>query len=188
MCLPYRTTVLFGRAPHRSHVYDHSKESLTSYAQLARRTPSLIDDFWAAGYETLGAGRVFHDAQTQRWNEYRPTEQYVPGHLRDEPQFAGRFDPAWVSPYDNLPIGRGERFTNRMIDFGPSGVAPSDQPDGMASEWVRRRLREDRGRPFLLALGIGTPHEPWRVPSRFFDLHPLEDVVVPEFRRMISWT
>jgi arylsulfatase A-like enzyme len=181
MCLPSRASVLFGRAPHHTEVYDHTEASRVNYARLTRRTSSLIDDFWAAGYDVLGVGKVFHDFQLPRWSDYQPIESYVPGHRRQNPQFADRFDPAWVSPYDNLPIGNGERFNFRMLDFGPSGPA-SEHPDGLASEWARRRLSEDRRQPFLLAMGIGMPHEPWRVPSKFFDLHPLEGVVVPEFR------
>jgi arylsulfatase A-like enzyme len=182
MCLPARTSVLFGRAPYRSHIYDHSEASANSYAMLTKATSSLIDDLWAAGYETLGAGKIFHDGQSHRWIKYRPVEQYVPGHVRREPQWAGRFDPTWRSPYDGLPIGRGERFKVSMIDFGPSGVAPSDEPDGKTTQWIQHRLREDRQSPFFLALGLYLPHEPWRLPKRFFDLHPLEDIVVPEFR------
>jgi arylsulfatase A-like enzyme len=182
MCLPSRTPVLFGRAPYRSHVYDHSDESRKSYTELVETASSLVDDLWAAGYETLGTGKVFHDGQRQRWMQYRPVEQYVPGHHRRRPESAGRHDPVWRSPYDGLPIGGGERFKANMIDFGPSGVGPGDEPDGETTQWVLERLREDRQRPFLLALGLYLPHEPWRLPKQFFDLHPLEDVVVPEFR------
>jgi arylsulfatase A-like enzyme len=182
MCLPSRTPVLFGRAPYRSHVYDHSDESFKRYQQLAQATSSLVDDLWAAGYETLGAGKVFHIGESDRWMKYRPTEHYVPGHVRRQLERAGRYDPDWVSPYDGQPIGRGERFNVSMIDFGPSGVAPHEEPDGESTQWVLRRLREDRQRPFFLALGLILPHEPWRLPKRFFDLHPLEEVVVPEFR------
>ena len=182
MCLPSRTSVLFGSAPHRGHVYDHSPESLETYASMARSTSSLVDDVWAAGYETFGAGKVFHDGQRERWTQFQPVVQYMPGRLRGESTAAGRFDPAWISPYDGAPIGNGERFKLSMLDFGPSGVAPEDEPDGKTTQWVRQQLKESRRGPFFLALGHYLPHEPWRLPQRFFDLHPLEEVVVPEFR------
>ena len=38
------------------------------------------------------------------------------------------------------------------------------------------------GGPFFLGFGNYIPHEPWRVPQKFFDMHPLEGVVVPTIR------
>ena len=35
-------------------------------------------------------------------------------------------------------------------------------------------------KPFFLAVGIVKPHEPWYVPRKYFDLHPLDRVILPE--------
>jgi arylsulfatase A-like enzyme len=93
-----------------------------------------------------------------------------------------RYDPDWRSPYDGEPIGRGENFDYTMIDFGPSGRPAEQEADGQATTWVLERLGRDHPRPFLLALGLYLPHEPWRVPRKYFDLHPLDEVVVPDVR------
>jgi arylsulfatase A-like enzyme len=47
---------------------------------------------------------------------------------------------------------------------------------------VLDRLARRPSTPFLLGLGLFLPHEPWRVPQKYFDLHPLEEVVVPEVK------
>jgi arylsulfatase A-like enzyme len=61
-------------------------------------------------------------------------------------------------------------------------VSSTEQPDGVTSRWVCEQLRQEQPGPFFLAYGVTQPHTPWRVPQRFFDLHPLDEVVVPESR------
>jgi arylsulfatase A-like enzyme len=181
MCLPARTSILFGSLPHTTGVYDHSAESIARYDELAKVTPSVVDDLWAAGYDAYGAGKVFHDPQEARWTESRRFPWYVPGKVRNRPEAdPARYDPDWRSPYDGKPIGRGENFDYTMIDFGPSGRPADQEADGRASTWVLERLGRDHARPFLLALGLYLPHEPWRVPQKYFDRHPLDEIVVPE--------
>jgi arylsulfatase A-like enzyme len=183
MCLPARTSVLFGRQPFSSGVFDHSDESLARYDALTKVTPSVVDDLWAAGYDTYGVGKVFHDPQESRWTDSRRFPWYLPGDVRAGADAdSSRYDPDWRSPYDGKAIGRGENFDSTMIDFGPSGRSADQEADGRATDWALDCLARDHPNPFFLALGLYLPHEPWRVPQKYFDLHPLDQVVVPEVR------
>jgi arylsulfatase A-like enzyme len=183
MCLPARTSVMFGRQPYASGVYDHADKSVVRYEQLTENTSSLVDDLWAAGYDAYGAGKVFHDPQSERWTASRRFPWYLAGHVRKRPDAeATRYDPDWRSPFDGKPIGRGNSFDYTMIDFGPSGRPAKREADGLATSWVLDRLAQDHPNPFFIALGLYLPHEPWRVPQRYFDLHPLDEIVVPEVR------
>jgi arylsulfatase A-like enzyme len=183
MCLPARTSILFGRQPYATGIYDHTDESFARYEEVTKNTASLVDDLWAAGYDAYGAGKVFHDPQTARWTESRRFPWYLPGNVRRRPDAdPTRYDPSWRSPYDGKPIGRGENFDYTMIDFGPSGRSPEQEADGQATNWVLDHLMQDHSNPFFIALGLYLPHDPWRVPQKYFDLHPLEEVVVPEVR------
>jgi arylsulfatase A-like enzyme len=181
MCGPARTGITFGTHPFQNGVYDHTDASNKAYRDMRVVTPSLIDDFWAAGYDSVGAGKIYHLQLPDRWDRYRLTDFYLSGHRRDDPGAdPARYDPDWISPYDGLPIGRGENFSYDEIDFGPSGVTADQEPDGKAARWVRQQLRNMPREPFFLGFGTFIPHEPWRLPQRFFDLHPLEDIVVPQ--------
>jgi arylsulfatase A-like enzyme len=142
----------------------------------------LVESFSAAGYRTLGAGKISHSLIADWWDAWRETDYYVAPQARDVEGREGQFDPGWRSPYDGEPIGRGEHFTGAMLDWGPSGVSSTEQPDGVTSRWVCEQLRQEQPGPFFLAYGVTQPHTPWRVPQRFFDLHPLDEVVVPESR------
>jgi arylsulfatase A-like enzyme len=181
MCLPSRTATLFGRHPFDTEIYDHTDPSRANYSRFAPRTPSLVDDFWRAGYDTVCAGKIFHDTQAHRWTTFARTHQYVNVAARGregiQPE---QWDPNWLSPYDNNPIGSGDGFPRNGVDFGPSGKSANDDPDGRAALWVARQLNTGDQRPQFLAFGVANPHEPWRVPQQFFDLHPIEGVVPPD--------
>jgi arylsulfatase A-like enzyme len=164
MCLPARTSVMFGVAPYETGVYDHTDASHRRYETVVRSRSSLVDDFWAAGYDVVGGGKVFGDAQRGRWTQFHPTP-------------VDTQDPNWTSPFDGRPIGTRARAP---IDFGPSGRSPEEEPDGQTGAWVRKQLVAPRNRPLFLAYGLISSHVSWRVPQRFFDLHPIESVVVPE--------
>jgi arylsulfatase A-like enzyme len=180
MCLPSRTAALFGQNPWVTKIYNHSPESRRNYERMVD-FPSVIDDIWAAGYDVIAGGKVFNGSERKRWTEFHRTDTYLPGVGRKDPNAkADTYDPKWLSPYDGKPIGRGEHFSGDMVDFGPSGRAPADDPDGRTVTWIDEHLTQKRSRPFLLALGMTTTHEPWRVPQKFFDMHPLDKIVVPD--------
>lgn len=183
MCLPSRTALLYGRRPNETEVYDHDRESQNKYNAFARATPSLVDDFWVAGYDTRGAGKIFNFEDARRWSEYALVRPWVPGPDRDSGDVApSRYRTNWISPYDGQPEGLGERFLPADIDFGPSDVPLDVEPDMIATTYIRQQLAAQHGRPFFLGLGLGAMHDPWRVPQRFLDEHPLDDVETPEYR------
>lgn len=182
MCLPARTALLWGRQPFETGVYDHTEPSWDAFRELDDAGHVLMASFRDAGYEVLGAGKITHDSNPRRWDDYRATDFFPEAYVRDKPRWEGRFDPEWRSPYDGQRIGNGENFTYQMIDFGPSGMTATEQPDGRSAAWACEQLRREHDRPFFLAFGSTQPHTPWRVPQEFFDLHPLDQVVTPEYR------
>jgi arylsulfatase A-like enzyme len=182
MCLPSRTANLFGLNPWETGIYDHSQPSRANYQRMTTVTPSVIDDIWAAGYDTYSAGKVFDGAELRRWTDYERIYPYVVGAAREDPAVRpDQFNPDWISPYDGKPIGSGKNFPANHVDFGPSGATPRQDPNSRGVAWIADHLAASHRRPFLLAFGSTTPHEPWRVPKQFFDMHPLEEVVVPDF-------
>jgi arylsulfatase A-like enzyme len=181
MCLPSRTAVMFGVHPFTTGVYDHSDESRKTYDTFQKETPSLVDTFWGAGYDVYGTGKIFHDPQADRWTDSYRQAFYVGESGRSRPGREDRYDATWISPYDDRPIGDEGRRSG-PVDFGPSGKSPEEDPDGLATTWAIDRLHEQRSSPFFIGHGIYLPHVPWRLPQQFFDLHPLDEVVVPGFR------
>jgi arylsulfatase A-like enzyme len=181
MCNPARTGIMFGSQPFTGGVYDHSEASFQRYYELAGTMPSLVEEMSANGYTTIGAGKVFNDAEKNRWRNYRATDFWADIGDRKPPTPPERWDPNWISPYDGKPENDSTKFTIDEIDFGPSGKNRDDDPEGQASQWVAERLKDDYDSPFFLAYGAVCTHVPWRIPQQFFDMHPLEDIVLPKY-------
>ena len=51
--------------------------------------------------------------------------------------------------------------------------------DGKLTNWVVKQLKANSEQPFFLACGFTKPHLPWTVPSKYFDLHPLDEISLP---------
>jgi arylsulfatase A-like enzyme len=87
-------------------------------------------------------------------------------------------------PLNQMPMldGSAPKGLDKEFDWGPT-VAPLEQTkDHVSAKWAADQLlkKDFGGQPFFMALGISKPHLAWYVPQEFFDMHPLEDVIVPE--------
>lgn len=163
MCNPARVAILFGQSPDTSKVYDHEDASDAALAEVTAGSPSLFDTFWSAGYATYSSGKVGPAANT-RSAESRRHEIVT--------------EDDWISPYDGEPVDE-KGYGRGPIDFGPSGLELDEEDDVQTAQWAADRIRTTET-PFLLAYGTVRPHVPLRVPQRFFDEHPLDEVVLPE--------
>jgi arylsulfatase A-like enzyme len=53
-------------------------------------------------------------------------------------------------------------------------------PDYRIVSWTVDQLNKKHDKPFFLACGIHKPHLPWYVPRKYYDLFPLEKIVLPK--------
>lgn len=161
VCRASRPSVLWGWSPVRTGVFDHlTPASRAAHAALwndpdatASTLPKLLAD---GGYQTLSTGKVFHDPRPEQWDVYAPYERIA-----------------------DLPVHPS--YLETLFSYGvlPPGEVHTDQK---SADWVSEQLGEPRTQPFFMAVGLYQPHLPWLLPQWAFDLHPLEDVVVPEVR------
>ncbi len=58
----------------------------------------------------------------------------------------------------------------------------AEQTDGIAATEAARVLGKhaEDGQSFFLAVGMYRPHTPYVAPKKYFEMHPLEDIVVPQ--------
>ncbi|MBC8873713.1 MAG: hypothetical protein H8E44_30105 [Planctomycetes bacterium] len=135
--------------------------------------------FRANGYETAGAGKIFHHYQNHpsSWDDFWPSKnlQFPPTHVP-----AKEYQPA----FDRKPRPR-----NWYMDFnwGPLDKVVEETGDWMSMKFVSQKLQEKRdpsadsgqAKPFFLACGIYRPHVPWFVPRKFFDMFPPDRIQLP---------
>jgi arylsulfatase A-like enzyme len=46
--------------------------------------------------------------------------------------------------------------------------------------WTIERLNTRHDRPFFLACGLHKPHMPWNVPRKYYDMFPLDQIILPK--------
>lgn len=186
-CNASRMGMFSGALPSSIGVYQNE-----SFWESPGRPRTFIEILRAAGYYTMGAGKVFHGtynyeaagqsrAQAAEWLDVENRE-----HLWD----------AFYSLKDELlppvrPLNglfNFEDFSSvprwyQLFDWGPSPLGrDQDLPDVNTIEVVERFLADRPPEPFFCAAGIYKPHLPWHAPGRFFDMHPRDNIVVPLVR------
>jgi arylsulfatase A-like enzyme len=122
----------------------------------------------AHGYHALGSGKIYHGRfpDPASWNEYWPekTKPKPPEGYRQRKKC-----------YNGLNAAH--------FDWGPVDLpAGQKMSDTKVVEWVSAELSKERDRPFFLACGIFRPHLPWYVPQRYFDMYPLDTIVLPKVK------
>jgi arylsulfatase A-like enzyme len=156
-CNPSRTATLTGIRPSTSGVYTNRQ----AWRPALPDALTLPQQFKRNGYETLGAGKIFHFGEAASWDTYWPEAcERSPDLPRAKP---GR---------------RGQQIDS--IAWGPSRA----RRDGVLSDqhvakWASKQLKREHDKPFFLACGFFKPHLPWHVPRRYFKMYPLDKIVLP---------
>jgi len=185
LCHPSRTSLLSGRYPEATGVFDNE----TDPRILVGAVPFLPEHFRLHGYRTARFGKIVHTqyAESVSWGE--PTA--VPDSSSAAvviPLGAGEPPAAKQSPpHPGLLRLDGDR---RAVGWEAVEGDESALPDGRiarrAVSWLeahRTASAESAGsaappEPFFLAVGFNKPHPPFVAPRRYFDLYDPDALVL----------
>lgn len=157
VCTPSRASLVTGLYPTTTGLYFLQPRLDASPVATAR--PNLLRQFSDSGYLTLGAGKFVHGPNESKYfDEHGGT--------------LGGF-----GPLPEKKLSQAESV--KLWDWGPLELDDSEMPDRKIADWVGQRLRKDHDQPFLMVAGFWRPHVPMYAPSRWFDLFPEQDVVLP---------
>jgi arylsulfatase A-like enzyme len=174
ICNPSRTALLTGMRPSTTGVYGNDEGPWRNHLPDAITLPQ---HFRATGYRALGGGKVFHHGKgfndSKSWDDYF----FWNPKGRDNGWFDGYSFPP--DPEPPRPVTPMPSVSWRNFDWAPMDIADEEMPDYKVSSWARDVLRSEHDRPFFLAAGLFRPHIPWFVPRRYFDLYPLDSLVLP---------
>lgn len=172
-CAPSRTALLTGLRPSTSGAYSN-KDNWLENPRL-KDVVTLPESFQKAGYITKGGGKIYHahslvpEAFTgfldpEPWDEYFPSKE--------------RQMPEEVTP-EKWPVNSTTYYKGRF-DWAPLAIDDEEMADGKVVHWAQQLLSQEHEKPLFLAVGIYRPHIPWWTPKKYFDLHPLEEIRLPE--------
>jgi arylsulfatase A-like enzyme len=177
-CLPARTAILFGMSPFSSGVYTQLGDWRTNPTFDDKR--SLPRYFRENDYLTLGGGKLFHahtyavgafggQQDVNAWDAYFPSlDRQMPDEI---------FPPA--DPNQRGAAGGG--ISTGHFDFGPTITTPEAMADGQIATWISQQLMTARTGPRFISAGIFRPHLPWYAPKQYFDMYPVEDIILPDY-------
>lgn len=153
VCNPSRTALLSGLRPSTSGVYDNGTDWRPV---MADKTVTLPQHFKDNGYFVAGAGKIFHEAyrRDSDWTIYKPRDGGQP------------------QPKGDGGVG-GIRFSAVDCD-------DSDLEDYKTVTWCIDQLNQKHDKPMFLACGLHKPHMPWYVPRKYYDMYPLDKIILPK--------
>ncbi len=168
LCAPARASLMTGLLPSNTHAYDNAAEfssEIPTFAHYLRRT----------GYRTVLSGKMhFCGSDQMHGFEERLTTDIYPADYGWTPDWDKPEDrPHWYHDMSSV-TDAGPCIRSNQLDF--------DDEVGFAAEReLFRHIRSNDERPFCFVVSFTHPHDPYAIPSRWWDLYDDEDIPLPDF-------
>ena len=201
VCTASRNSILSGIHPTSSGWYSSTKNMRTNYDTVMADHYMLPEYFKKNGYNTYATGKIYHSGESDYpdktddfWTEYSPHFwNNMEPHIKENgygyrgamffpfPKNGGQL----VQLYGTDTINNYYKPRNRFYSLCGGPLDKEDIPEkGMYDEqianWAINKLNKPQEKPFFLSVGFIRPHVPYTAPKEFFDLYPIEDIVLPD--------
>jgi arylsulfatase A-like enzyme len=176
VCNPSRTSFLTGMLPPNTGV----RNNKTFFRDVPgnENVVTLPQHFRDNGYQTVGAGKVFHASWKKdtgnRTTKLTDRELSWDNYARF---YAGT--PGPTTPNDNWHNGEVTTQWGRTFRWGKVDTPDEECGDFQNAQFTANFLSKPQDKPFFLACGILRPHLPLFAPSKYFEQYPLEDIDWP---------
>ena len=157
LCAPSRASLLTGRLPSHTEVFDNGAEMRASLPTIAHRLR-------AAGYATCLAGKMHFVGPDQLHGfEERLTTDIYPADLGWTPDWRRAVDDRlpWHHTTESV-LSAAPRAASMQVDY-------DDEVVFRARRWIFDYARAGACEPFFLLVSFSNPHDPWEVPGRYWD-------------------
>jgi len=162
-CCPSRAAIMTGIRPHNSGVYDNNN----AWAKIMPNAITLSRYFAQNGYETYGAGKIFHHGRSGADIAGKPSFEKFKKMLAARKPKGGKNHNGYTS--GNL--------SKIWFDWGQHDQKLIDLD---TVEWCEQAMDTRQEKPRFLAAGIFKPHLPFYADAETFKKYPFNDTVMPE--------
>ena len=169
LCNPSRAALLSGMRPGATGVYGNNIDWRKA---IPAEITTLPLHFKNNGYYVAGAGKIYHDSMRREsdWSDYLPKK----GNGDEDDALDKERLKAQRSGVHRVVPGESN------IKLGPVGGGDETMEDYQSVSYIIEKLREKRDQPFFLACGLHKPHLSWTVPQKYFDLYPMDSILLPK--------
>ena len=207
ICGPSRASLWTGMYPSKTGYYGHNQQQ-NRWRNFPMMTDAItiMEHYSNNGYKLYGSGKVFHNGHEDNSVFNQPLDggpsSFGPfpwdgstmhswgkplafGHSIMPPNIR---DSKWggFAPLSEIPtVGD---YTGWMKDWEEpwdfqyeSEMDRELMPDEITSIWVSEKLNETHDDPFFIVAGMNRPHTPRYAPKEFFDMFPLETIILPPY-------
>lgn len=172
LCSPSRSSFLTGRRPDSTGVLTNPGNNDHPY--FRDKLPdavSMPELFRKNGYSVARVGKLYH------YNV--PNGIGTPG-LDDARSWDKTFNPKGRDKDDEphiFSLVKGQ-FGGTLSWLAADG-ADAEQTDGIAARQAVDLMRENKDKPFFLAVGFYRPHTPYVAPKKYFEMYPISSIKLP---------
>ena len=191
VCHASRNSVLSGIHPSSSGWYSSTTAMRKTYDKVMGDHKMLPQYFKDNGYETLAAGKIFHqgvsdykDRTRDFWDETAPRYKVTKELLERGAGYGGKMFYPFPKEGSQIVARYGKKYADgHSLCYGP--LDREDMPGGemfdeLTADWAVRQLQESHEKPFFMAVGFVRPHLPFTAPREYFDLYKLDEIVMPK--------
>ncbi len=167
-CNPSRSSFLTGLRPGTTRVTDNEDNLYTNLPGVM----TMPRHFREHGYATARCGKIFHLGvpsgeesmdDPQAWDFGTPFQSELPYPPKRDSAVKVKTGKKDGLPWQEIPCADDD-----LVDGGHAKAAIG---------WLEQR---DVSKPFFLAVGFHRPHLPLVAPAKYFDLHPLDAITLPD--------
>ncbi|MEM7143521.1 MAG: sulfatase [Verrucomicrobiota bacterium] len=176
VCNPSRTSFLTGLRPATTGITSNRFgwfREVDGFEDVLTLPQAFADE----GFATFGYGKTFHRKKTADLaSPYAHSLRYP------EWQHWSSFDYGPVlNQEEHLSYETGDRLTDWGIP-PKSPAHPRASHDFTIAQRSINVLLDDHDKPFLVACGFYRPHTPLYAEEKWFELHPRDEIALPETR------
>jgi arylsulfatase A-like enzyme len=209
MCSQSRASMMAGLYPSTTGAFGFTQAAKFRENPGLKSSVTLIEHLANNGYLVFGTGKIFHgdgsewnrknmkfgvhhDFGPWPWNGVHPPKgKYyqklqhpgLPKELNWDAAFGPLSDIPEYKPDSirNIPGYKGWFMRGKPFKY----VSDDDRDlmsDELSAQWAKSVLREDHKKPFFLGVGFVRTHSPLYAPKKYFDMFPLDEIVLPPYK------